>query len=69
MQPAPTPADDEADLDKFVEDPLSDEVQQLWNTTAKKNTLIFEELFRTVPTDKVRNWGEYTVRSNGVRWE
>ncbi|TFK51187.1 phospholipase D/nuclease [Heliocybe sulcata] len=61
MRPAPNPNEDEMDLeeDQRVADPLSEEVQNLWNDTARKNREIFTELFRPVPTNLVRDWKAY----------
>ena len=57
MRPAPHPNDDELYLreDKLVTDPLSDELHNLWNKTARHNRGVFTELFRTVPSDSVRS--------------
>lgn len=40
-------------------DPLSDEFTQLWINTAHKNTQIFGEIFKCVPSNNVRNWKQY----------
>ncbi|KAG8810896.1 hypothetical protein FRC17_002713 [Serendipita sp. 399] len=45
--------------DRVVEDPLSDKFLALWNGTAKNNTDIFWNIFKTVPNNMVRNWTEY----------
>ena len=65
MHPAPRLNEDETSLgeDKIVADPLADVTLSLWNDTAKRNREIFSEIFRTVPTDRVRNWEEYSVRT------
>ncbi|KZW01475.1 phospholipase D/nuclease [Exidia glandulosa HHB12029] len=60
MHPAPVPNADESRLDRWVEDPLSAETINLWNQTAKKNTEIFCDVFKPVPTDRVRTWDDYT---------
>ncbi|EIW74184.1 phospholipase D [Coniophora puteana RWD-64-598 SS2] len=61
MRPAPEPQADETEEedDKRVADPLADDVQELWNTTARVNREIFTELFRPVPTNLVRSWTAY----------
>lgn len=61
MTPVPHPHKDmtmSAD-DALVADPLSDEFQELWNGTAHRNTQIFGEIFKTVPSNNVRNWKQY----------
>lgn len=45
--------------DELVADPISDEFQSLWNTTAKTNTDAFGEVFHAVPFDGVRTWDQY----------
>jgi len=64
MHPAPFPNKDETGTreDQFVMDPISDEMDLLWNRTAKKNREIFSELFRPVPTNLVRSLSDYKVR-------
>jgi len=61
MTPVPTPHKDitTSEDDALVADPLSDEFQELWNSTAHRNTQIFAELFKCVPSNNVRNWKEY----------
>ena len=63
MHPAPVPNADETNLkeDARVADPLSDEVQNLLNTTARVNREVFTELFRPVPSNLVSNWATYEV--------
>ena len=65
MRPAPIPNDDETTLleDSVVADPLSSETDALWNETARRNREIFTEIFRPVPSNLVRNWDAYNVRS------
>ncbi|KAH9830329.1 phospholipase D/nuclease [Rhodofomes roseus] len=62
MRPAPHPNDDETDEgeDKIVADPLADHTIALWNETARRNRSIFAEIFRTVPTNWVKTWDEYS---------
>lgn len=45
--------------DLLVQDVLSHEFSNLWNTTAATNTEVFNRAFHCVPTDNVRNWDEY----------
>ncbi|CAG8539977.1 2129_t:CDS:10, partial [Acaulospora colombiana] len=61
MKPAPTPNPDEFGLpeDTLVADPMSIEMEDLWNGTAARNRAIFAELFKTVPSDTVRNFEQY----------
>lgn len=64
MRPAPVANPDEfgtAD-DEIMADPLSDEMVELWQKTAKVNREVFTELFRPVPTNLVRDWDAYNVR-------
>jgi phospholipase D1/2 len=64
MRAAPFPNADETRLreDARVADPLSDELLNLWQDTAKRNRDIFTEVFRPVPSDLVQNWKAYKVR-------
>ncbi|KAJ7932951.1 hypothetical protein B0H13DRAFT_1953904 [Mycena leptocephala] len=61
MRPAPNPNEDEMGQqeDRLVADPLADDFQGLWTTTARKNREVFTELFRPVPTNLVRDWKAY----------
>ena len=63
MRAAPFPNADETRLrdDARVTDPLSDELLNLWEGTAKRNRDIFTEVFRPVPSDLVQNWDAYKV--------
>jgi phospholipase D1/2 len=45
--------------DLMVKDPLTPAFEDLWSTTAAKNTAIFEKVFRPVPTNTVRTWADY----------
>jgi phospholipase D1/2 len=45
--------------DLAVEDPLSTAFENLWSSTATKNTAIFEKVFHPVPTNAVRTWAQY----------
>ena len=62
MRPAPHPNDPaDPDSDAQVEDPLADETLDLWSGTARKNREVFEEIFRTVPSNVVRDFQAYDV--------
>jgi len=69
MRPAPVPDEDETDLkeDVRVADPLSDEMMNLLNTTARVNREVFTELFRPVPSNLVHNWAAYDVYKPKVK--
>lgn len=64
MRPAPYGNPDETNDsgDRLVADPLSDQTMSLWNSTAHRNREIFSDVFKTVPTNIVRNWKNYDVR-------
>ena len=70
MRPAPVPNDDETDLedDARVADPLSDDVLNLLNTTARVNREVFTELFRPIPSNLVTNWAAYEVSGPTPTW-
>ena len=63
MQPAPHPNDDETgtEEDALVADPLADQTLELFDGTAKKNRAVFTEIFRTVPSNLVRDYKAYEV--------
>lgn len=63
MRPAPYPNEDEtgSEQDDLVADPIADATLGLIYGTAKRNTAIFTELFRPVPTNLVRDWAAYDV--------
>jgi phospholipase D1/2 len=65
MHPAPIPNEDEIGTqnDELVADPLSANLEDLWNNTARRNREIFTEVFRPVPTNLVRSWSAYEVSS------
>ncbi|KAB8337249.1 hypothetical protein FH972_021551 [Carpinus fangiana] len=44
---------------KFVADPLSDDVWNMWTERATTNTSIFRSLFHADPDDNVRTWEDY----------
>ena len=63
MKPVGFPNTDHAfdsDEDKAVMDPLSDELIELWHGTATTNESVYEDVFHTVPTNKVKTWDEYS---------
>lgn len=62
MTPVPSPPDDttHSPEDKLVQDPLSEEFLSLWNGTAKNNTSILLDIFKTVPNNQVHNWTQYS---------
>ena len=68
MHPAPVPNADETALeeDARVADPLSDEMLNLLNTTARVNREVFTELFRPVPSNLVHNWAAYEVGGDSI---
>lgn len=46
-----------------LSDPVSDEFYNYFRDVAKKNTLIYEEVFASLPSDRVRKFehvGQYT---------
>ena len=61
MRAAPIPNDDEfgTDEDALVADPLGDDFGELWRRTAHENRAIFQNLFKPVPSDLVRNNKQY----------
>ena len=65
MRPAPTPQQDDTQTeeDALVADPLSSDTLVLLDTTARRNREVFTELFRPVPTNLVRDWKGYQVKS------
>jgi hypothetical protein len=67
MKPPPTPNPDEfgSPEDLTVADPISSDLEALWNGTAQRNRAIFSELFRSVPSDTVRNFEQYKVSDLG----
>lgn len=48
-----------SEMDRQVEDPLSDDFLNLWNWRARNNTEAFSKVFHPVPDDKAKNWREY----------
>lgn len=48
-----------SEADRLVEDPISDEFEQLWRSTAQTNTEVFSRVFHNVPNDVVRTWDDY----------
>lgn len=45
--------------DRFVEDPLSDELWEMWTKQATVNTKIFRHLFHADPDDNVKTFDDY----------
>ncbi|KAL2130596.1 hypothetical protein VTI74DRAFT_6195 [Chaetomium olivicolor] len=54
---------------KLVEDPLSDELWEMWTERASQNTLLFRQLFHADPDDHVKNFDDYNgyMPSKGVK--
>lgn len=50
---------DQDETYKFVEDPLSDELWDMWTGNATKNTEIFRHLFHADPDDFVKTFKDY----------
>jgi len=46
------------DEEMSVDDPCSDEFYQYFRQTAKKNAQIYEDVFNTLPTNRIRNFTE-----------
>jgi phospholipase D1/2 len=65
MRCAPVPNEDNINdpYDALVSDPLADATLQLWNDTARRNRELFTEVFRPIPSNLVRSWSAYDVRS------
>jgi len=61
MHAVPFPNEDttQSQEDWIVQDPVSQQFWDTWDGTAVKNRQIFSEIFKTVPTDAVRNWDQY----------
>ncbi|CAO3597157.1 unnamed protein product [Absidia cylindrospora] len=61
MLPLPVPQIDSLHSreDRLVQDPLDDDTLDLWNSTARKNTEAFRQVFHCVPDDNVTTWEEY----------
>ncbi|KAG9029137.1 hypothetical protein FRB95_005641 [Tulasnella sp. JGI-2019a] len=61
MHAVPYPNEDQtrSQEDALVADPISPNFWNFWDATATKNRALFSEIFRTVPTDAVRNWEQY----------
>lgn len=54
--------------DKFVEDPLSDDVWETWTKQATTNTTVFRHLFHADPDDNVKTFEDYDKFLPKVRW-
>lgn len=44
-----------------INDPISDRFYNTFRDIARKNTLIFEEVFSTLPSDRVRKFDEVAI--------
>lgn len=47
------------EYDKMVEDPLSDELWEMWTKRATVNTAVFRHLFHADPDDNVKTFEDY----------
>ncbi|VBB76741.1 Putative Phospholipase D1 [Podospora comata] len=56
---SPNDVGDQDDSWKFVEDPLSDELWEMWTSRASKNTEVFRQLFHADPDDHVKTFDDY----------
>ncbi|KAL1842573.1 hypothetical protein VTJ49DRAFT_4856 [Mycothermus thermophilus] len=61
--------EDDEEAEKLVEDPLSDELWDLWTKRATQNTLVFRQLFHADPDDHVKTFDDYNgfMPARGVR--
>ncbi|KAL2139210.1 hypothetical protein VTI28DRAFT_5498 [Corynascus sepedonium] len=66
---SPNDVRDRDDSWKFVEDPLSDELWDMWTGRATKNTEVFRQLFHADPDDHVKTFDDYNgfMPSKGVK--
>jgi phospholipase D1/2 len=55
----PNEYDFNSEEDQLVTDPLSQDLENLWNGTAHTNTEVFNKVFHPVPADNVRTWKDY----------
>ncbi|KAI1437905.1 hypothetical protein GGR50DRAFT_566898 [Xylaria sp. CBS 124048] len=58
---SPNDIRDNDESDKFVEDPLGDEVWKQWTENASKNTEIFRHLFHADPDDHIKTFDDYVT--------
>ncbi|KAI5861564.1 phospholipase D/nuclease [Durotheca rogersii] len=58
---SPNDAWDEDESYKFVEDPMSDELWNMWTTNATTNTEVFRDLFHADPDDYVKTFDNYNT--------
>ncbi|KAK0736139.1 hypothetical protein B0T21DRAFT_289344 [Apiosordaria backusii] len=56
---SPNDVVDKDDSWKFVEDPLGDELWEMWTSRATKNTEVFRQLFHADPDDHVKTFDDY----------
>lgn len=57
--------DHPSDID--LRDPVSDQFYNYFRDIARKNMLIFEEVFATIPTDRVRNFSQVGPYTEGKK--
>ncbi|KAI0132491.1 hypothetical protein BJ170DRAFT_614156 [Xylariales sp. AK1849] len=55
----PQEYDWDSPADRLVADPMSPKFWELWTSTARTNTDVFNKVFHPVPTDLVRTWEQY----------
>ncbi|KAK4463950.1 putative phospholipase D1 [Cladorrhinum samala] len=56
---SPNDVRDQDDSWNFVEDPLSDDLWDMWTSRATKNTAMFRQLFHADPDDHVKTFDDY----------
>ncbi|KAF6808198.1 phospholipase [Colletotrichum sojae] len=56
---SPNDAWDRDETWRFVEDPLSDELWEMWTTNATKNTELYRHLFHADPDDHIKTFEDY----------
>ena len=50
-----------------ITDPISDEFYNYFRDLARKNTLIYEEVFATLPSDRVRKFDQVSRYTEGPK--
>ena len=50
-----------------INDPVSDEFYDKFREVAKKNTLVYEEVFAILPSDRVRKFEQVTTYTEGPK--
>ncbi|KAK3317992.1 hypothetical protein B0H66DRAFT_555933 [Apodospora peruviana] len=58
---SPNDVNDKDESWKFVEDPMSDELWEMWTGRASKNTEVFRQLFHADPDDHVKTFDDYNA--------